>query len=101
MRPLRRAVAPLLFFAILAVSQSAKRPLTHKDYDGWRSIAGQQLSRDGKYVAYSVFPQEGDGEVVVRDLTSGKEYREAIGVRPPPPPPNQGNPEEGPPAPRN
>jgi dipeptidyl aminopeptidase/acylaminoacyl peptidase len=100
MRSLRLAVAPLLFLSILA-AQPAKRPLTHKDYDGWRAIAGQQLSRDGKFVAYSVFPQEGDGEVVVRDLASGKEFREPVGVRPPPAPPDPTNPEGGPPPARN
>ena len=34
-----------LFMVIAAAAQPAKRPLTHKDYDGWRSIASQQLSR--------------------------------------------------------
>ncbi|HKC84734.1 MAG TPA: hypothetical protein VKG02_02095, partial [Blastocatellia bacterium] len=27
---------------------TAKRPLTHQDYDAWRSIQGQTISRDGK-----------------------------------------------------
>ncbi|MBS1859442.1 MAG: S9 family peptidase [Acidobacteria bacterium] len=84
-------VAALLLSAGLA---QTRRPLTHKDYDGWRSIVGQKLSNDGKWLAYGVFPQEGDGEVIVRNLTSGKEQREAAGARPAPPAPTPG--EEGP-----
>jgi dipeptidyl aminopeptidase/acylaminoacyl peptidase len=78
-----------------------KRPLGPEDYDAWRHIQNQQLSSDGRFLAYSVFPQQGDGEVVVRDLKSGKEVRECAGELPPPPPPNNANPspEEGPPAP--
>ena len=71
-----------------------KRPLTHQDYDGWRSIVGQKLSNDGKYLAYGQFPEEGDGEVVIRNLTTGKEQREPAGARPAPVPPTPG--EEGP-----
>ena len=97
----RNSVLVLCVVASLAVSQ-AKRPLTHKDYDGWRSIASQQVSRDGKFVAYAVFPQEGDGELVVRNLATGKEWREGIGVRPQPAPRDPGAPpEEGPPQARS
>ena len=69
--------------APLAAPQSpAKRPLTHADYDSWRSIQGQQLSRDGKFVAYALVPQDGDGEVVVRNLATGKEWRAPRGAQP-------------------
>lgn len=64
----------------------AKRPLTHQDYDGWRSIQGQTISRDGKFIAYSLMPQDGDGEIVVRNLASGAEWRHGRGWRPPTPP---------------
>ena len=72
----------------------SKRPLNHGDYDGWRSIVGQRLSNDGKFLVYGLFPQEGDGEVVIRNLVTGKEQREPAGVRPAPTPPTPG--EEGP-----
>ncbi len=68
----------------LLVSAQGKRPLNHHDYDGWRSIAGQHLSPDGKFLAYAVFPQEGDGEVILRNLTTGKESRYPAGARPAP-----------------
>src|SRR5262245_37467461 len=67
---------------------ATKRPLTHQDYDGWRSIQGQTISRDGKFIAYSLIPQDGDGEVVVRNLATGVEWRYGRGWRPPAPPPD-------------
>ncbi|MCU1236565.1 MAG: peptidase prolyl oligopeptidase active site domain protein [Candidatus Solibacter sp.] len=77
--------------SLLPVSfAQSKRPLNHSDYDGWRSIVGERLSNDGKYLVYGLFPQEGDGEVVIRDLVTGKEQREAAGARPAPTPPTPG-----------
>jgi dipeptidyl aminopeptidase/acylaminoacyl peptidase len=70
-----------------------KRPLTHADYDSWRHIQNQQLSNNGHYLAYASFPQEGDGEVVVRDLLTGREIRQPVGELPPPPRPNYASPQ--------
>jgi dipeptidyl aminopeptidase/acylaminoacyl peptidase len=83
-----------------ASAQSTKRPLTHTDFDSWRSIATPTLSRDGKWLAYAVQPQDGDGEVVIRELATGKERREGVGTLPPPATtPNEENP-DAPPVPR-
>jgi len=97
---LRASAGLLSACALLSVSfaQTGKRPINHHDYDGWRTIAGQRLSADGKFLAYSLFPAEGDGLVVIRNLVTGKEQREPAGARPvnepaalteegPPPPP--------------
>jgi dipeptidyl aminopeptidase/acylaminoacyl peptidase len=65
-----------------------KRPLTHKDYDSWRSIQASQISRDGKFIAYAYVPQDGDGEIVVRSVASTTEWRAPRGYRPPVPPPD-------------
>ena len=93
---------PLAVFTLLCVSACAlaqKRPITAKDFDSWRTINGQVLSPDGHYIAYGVFPLEGDGEVIVRNLSTSKDTHENAGELPPPPPddPNA----EGPPPPRN
>ncbi len=76
----------LIPFTVPAQQRGAKRPLNHTDYDGWRSIQTQQLTRDGKILAYGLNPQDADGEVVVRNLASGVEYRHTRGHRPEAPP---------------
>ena len=73
-------ISLLVVFALAGIAQTAKRPLNHRDYDPWRAISGQVLSHDGKFLAYSLFPEEGDGEVVVKNLATGKEVRESAGI---------------------
>ena len=65
-----------------------KRPLTHKDYDSWRSIQASQISRDGKFIAYAYVPQDGDVEIVVRAIASATDWKAPRGYRPPVPPPD-------------
>ena len=80
----------VLFVLVLALAlaapgghaAAAKKPLSYDAYDGWRSIQGTQLSRDGRWLAYALVPQDGDGELVVRDLKTDREYRAARGGRP-------------------
>jgi dipeptidyl aminopeptidase/acylaminoacyl peptidase len=81
-------VALALIFSLTASIAQTKRPLQHTDYDAWRSISGQQLSPDGNFLVYGLFPQEGDGEVVIRNLKTGIEWRHPGGARPEPPRPN-------------
>ncbi|MDX2154585.1 MAG: prolyl oligopeptidase family serine peptidase [Bryobacteraceae bacterium] len=76
---------------------NGKRPLSHSDYDTWKAVVGQRLSPDGRFVAYGLFPQEGDGEIVVREIASGKEHRIPAGQRPIDPLPASDEPGEGPP----
>ncbi len=79
--------------AFLAPLAAEKRPLTENDFDSWRHIQNQTLSNDGHFLAYALFPQQGDGELVVRDLRSGQEVRQSIGELPPPPPPDYSDPQ--------
>jgi len=96
LKRLQRSVALLctvaLFASMLLAQQQtapgAKRPITHQDYDSWRSIAASQISRDGKFVAYAYVPQDGDGEIVVRNIATGVDWRAPRGYRPPVPPPD-------------
>ena len=71
-----------------AAPTASKRPLTHSDYDSWRSIQAPQISRDGKFVAYAYMPQDGDGEIIVRNIATGVEWKAGRGYRPPVPPPD-------------
>ncbi|HEX6285064.1 MAG TPA: hypothetical protein VFZ71_09330 [Pyrinomonadaceae bacterium] len=100
---LKQSIALLCTFAVLVTSVVAqqapasartaqtaatKRALTHQDYDSWRSIAAHQVSRDGKFVAYAYVPQDGDGEIVARNIATGVDWRAPRGYRPPVPPPD-------------
>ncbi len=76
------------FITSQAQQTAPKRALTHQDYDDWRAIQGEQISRNGKFIAYSLTPQDGDGELVVRNLATGTEYRHGRGWRPPAPRPD-------------
>ncbi|PWT90540.1 MAG: hypothetical protein C5B55_09595, partial [Blastocatellia bacterium] len=67
---------------------TTKRAITHQDYDSWRSIQAPQISRDGRFVAYAFMPQDGDGDIVVRNIASGAEWRGPRGYHPPVPPPD-------------
>jgi dipeptidyl aminopeptidase/acylaminoacyl peptidase len=84
---LRRLLPVLCILALVlpglapAQQNTSKRPLMHNDYDSWRSIQGQQLSRDGRWLAYALVPQDGDGEVVARNLATGAEWRHTRGSR--------------------
>lgn len=72
----------------VAQQRTTKRSITHNDYDSFRSIQAQQISRNGRFVAYAFMPQDGDGEIVVLNLANGQEWRAARGYRPPLPPPD-------------
>src|SRR5262245_7454117 len=84
-----RRVRALWFLAALAVlpftgalHAADKKPITHDVYDSWRSIDGTQLSRDGTWLVYALVPQDGDGEIVVRNVKTGVEHRHPRGKAP-------------------
>jgi dipeptidyl aminopeptidase/acylaminoacyl peptidase len=54
----------LLFLGIISYGQ--KKPLDHSVYDGWQNIAERLISDDGKYIAFTVTPQEGDGHLYIK-----------------------------------
>jgi dipeptidyl aminopeptidase/acylaminoacyl peptidase len=65
----------LLSAATLAALASSgfaqKKPLDHSVYDGWKSIRGTALSRDGKWLAAIITPQEGDAVGSIRSVGDG------------------------------
>lgn len=70
----------LLLGGSAAFAQSGgKRPLTPADWDRWKSISGTTVSADGAWVAYSLVPQVGEGELVVRSTRGTREWRVSRG----------------------
>ncbi len=72
----------VLPLAVTAAAGAAKKPLGYDAYNGWRSIQGTQLSRDGQWLVYALVPQDGDGELVALNLKTNKEFRAARGKQP-------------------
>lgn len=93
---LRQSVFTLCLFSLLSSSLLAqtggKRALTAQDFDGWKNLQGAAISRDGKFVAYVMQAQDGDGEFFVRSTSGSTEYRIPRGYRPPAPPPDPADP---------
>lgn len=63
----------------LPLGAQGPRPITQADFDGWKSIAGTALSPDGRWVAYTLTPQVGDGEMIFRATAGTTEHRHARG----------------------
>ena len=70
----------LLLFIFLTVccmpawlmAQTVKKPLTPAVYDNWKSIDASTLSNNGRYAAYEVNAQQGDGRLNFYDLQTNK-----------------------------
>lgn len=59
---------------ILSISQTEaqeKIPLGHDDYDSWKNLEHQQISRSGQWVTYEANPQDGDGALRVYHTLTG------------------------------
>ena len=69
-------------FSPAYAQRSIKKPITHDVYDSWKSIQGTKLSADGVWLAYALTPQDGDGELVVRNLKTNTEIRAPRGRDP-------------------
>jgi len=73
---MQKLLLPLFLLITVTVSAQTKKPLDHTVYDNWKSIGERMISNDGKYVVYSVNPQEGDGELVIQNPST--KYKKAI-----------------------
>src|SRR5438094_781528 len=86
--PRRRAAFTLaaallaLQWSLTAQTPQPKRPLSYDVVDYWKSIQGTRLSDDGQWLAYATTAQSEDGEVVVRNLRTGQEFKQARGTAP-------------------
>jgi hypothetical protein len=70
----RLAVCLTVVLALPALAQGPKKVLTQADWDKWKSINAPELSNDGKWAVYTLVPQVGDGELVIRSTSGSTEY---------------------------
>lgn len=61
---------------------TTRKPISYEAYDGWKSIRDAALSRDGEWLVYALAPQDGDGQLVVRNLKTAREWRYGRGTNP-------------------
>ncbi len=66
----------------VAAQAPQKRPIGYDTMDYWRSIGGTRLSDDGQWLAYAVTSQAEDGELIVRNLASGQQFKHPRGSAP-------------------
>ena len=69
------ALAIVVAFALPVMAHAQKKALTQADWDKWKSINAPALSNDGKWAVYTLIPQVGDGELVIRSTSGSTEYR--------------------------
>ena len=71
--------------AVMALSvpghqaRAQKKPLDHDVYDSWQSVSRVTLSDDGSAMVWSVNPQEGDGTLYARKISTGKKGKKQSG----------------------
>ena len=73
---MRKTVFFFLFVSVILNGvlgqHPAKKPLTHDVYDSWKSLKNIVLSDDGRWVAYEINPQQGDGWLYLYDLKKAR-----------------------------
>lgn len=73
---MRKLFIACLLLTIGTISFSQKKPLDHSVYDSWQRIGERMISNDGKWVVYTIDPQEGDNELVIR--SSDAKYKKTV-----------------------
>jgi len=68
--------------AFAQATGAQKKTITHDVYDSWKSIQGTKVSPNGTWLAYTLMPQDGDAELVVRNLKTDREIRAPRGRAP-------------------
>ena len=81
-----RRLFPLLILSLLSAGsfygQTASKPLTFSDAMKFNRIADPVISSDGRWVAYGLQPDRGDGEVQIRATDGTQSYSLKRGGRP-------------------
>jgi dienelactone hydrolase len=64
----------LLFLAVASLGLAQKKPLDPSAYEIWKSVRSVTLTNDGKWLMYTVAPQDGDAVVEIKSCDGSKSY---------------------------
>lgn len=76
------AIALLVATLIGAQPTDAKKVLDHSSFDDWKLVRNYLMSRDGRWGAYSINPQQGDGILTFFNSRSGTQINIPRGAEP-------------------
>ena len=71
---MKRIIFIVGIFSALVFS-AEKKPMDHSVYDEWKSITEKQISNDGMWALYKVGPQQGDANLIVKNV---QEFNQTI-----------------------
>ena len=63
----------LVLILVIGININAqdKKPISHSDYDHWKSLSSASITDDGAWIKYVVNPQQGDGALFLHNVKSG------------------------------
>jgi dipeptidyl aminopeptidase/acylaminoacyl peptidase len=62
----------MLMLFITAFLDAQKKPLDSNSYDGWKTLGSPVVSDDGKWISYTINPQQGDGLLYFYNTLNGQ-----------------------------
>ncbi|GAB5409157.1 MAG: prolyl oligopeptidase family serine peptidase [Balneolaceae bacterium] len=73
---------PLLFLTVSSLLVRAQGVLTFEDVMKFEDLNSPSISSNGNWISYGVWPDRGDGKVVVQHISNGTEYEIELGSNP-------------------
>ncbi|MDO4755738.1 MAG: S9 family peptidase, partial [Parabacteroides sp.] len=68
-----RKMSSMLMSLLVAMSAYAeKKPLDHSVYDSWKRLEAVSVPRNGDVLLYNITPQEGDADLIIENIRTGK-----------------------------
>ena len=61
-----------MFVLMGTLAYAQKKPLDHSVYDSWKSLNAVSVPRNGDILIYNINPGEGDSELVIENIRTGK-----------------------------
>src|SRR5580700_7633341 len=77
-----RVLLATIFVTVAFSENTAPRPIQLADILAWKCIQTPIVSANGQWFAYKLAPNEGNSEILLRNLNDGKEQRFPIGELP-------------------